>query len=167
MYMRETISRPNAIVVWGSQAASLSKGLRMKIKRYQRENFKNGPHSLPPLPTKKTELCSSGTCPHLSNHFLDPKPPSLCLFFHLHPHPNHELQVLPSNTRQLYPLTPGHPQGPSALPRPRDSRSLVSAHQPPDPLSLGFSAGTSLRPRKHRSRLSDKLIPFHIIQPQE
>lgn len=52
MYMRETISRPNAIVVWGSQAASLSKGLRMKIKRYQRENFKNGPHSLPPLPTK-------------------------------------------------------------------------------------------------------------------
>lgn len=52
VYERETIRRPNAIVVWGSQAASLGKGLRMKVKRYQRENFKNGPHSLPLLPTK-------------------------------------------------------------------------------------------------------------------
>ena len=32
VYGRETIRRPNAIVVWGSQGASLSKGLRMKIQ---------------------------------------------------------------------------------------------------------------------------------------
>lgn len=71
----------------------------------------------------------------------------------------------------LYPL--GTHTGTIRPPPTRDSRSLVSACLPPDPLSLGFSASdsegapTSLKPRKHGSRLSDKLLPFHIIQPQE
>ena len=90
------------------------------------------PDPLSPLPN--TEPCSSRTFPHLSNHFLDPKPPSLHLFFHLHPHPHHELQVLPSNTRQLVPPSPLAPiQGPSALPRPGTSAVWS---QPVSPLIL-------------------------------